>query len=437
MAKAPPPTIAIEFVPVGDLSPYERNSRKHGADQVANIVKLITEFGWTRPILRDDKGTILAGHGALMAAKEIYAVGGRIRMFDGTAVPKGAVPAITARGWSAKQKRAYVIADNRIGEQSTWDKDALRFELDWLKGQDFDMDLTMFSSADLRGLFAGADGKTDPDDVPAVEKTPVAKPGDIWLLGEHRIACGDCTDKALIERLFAGATPHLMVTDPPYGVEYDAAWRLERGLNKAHQKRAEGKVLNDDRADWREAWALFPGAVAYVWHASLKADDVLLSLKACEFEPRAHLIWSKPSILIGRGNYQWQHEPCWYVVRKGRTAHWEGDRKQSTVWDIQNMHATQGSVDDGKTEHSTQKPVECMERPIRNNSKVGDFVYEPFSGSGTTIIAAQKTARKCLAVELNPLYVDLAIRRWQAFTGLSAKREGDGVTFDQLLPVAA
>jgi len=217
-----------------------------------------------------------------------------------------------------------------------------------------------------------------------------------------------------------------IVTDPPYGVEYDADWR-----NKA--KRADGTpigagatgvVMNDDRADWAEAWALFPGDVAYVWCAGTKSHVVAMSLEACNFEMRSMIVWAKSNFAIGRSHYHEQKEPCWYAVRKGKTGHWGGDRKQTTLWQIPKPQKSE-------TGHSTQKPIECMKRPIENNSSQGQAVYEPFSGSGTTIIAAETTGRSCHAIELSPAYVDVAVLRWQAFTGLQATLDG-GETFDAL-----
>jgi DNA modification methylase len=186
--------------------------------------------------------------------------------------------------------------------------------------------------------------------------------------------------------------------------------------------RATGEVLNDDRADWREAWALFPGEVAYVWHGALHAPLVAQSLEAAGFAIRAQIIWDKTGLVIGRGDYHWQHEPCWYAVRKAGKGHWAGDRKQTTVWAIPHQKSETG--------HGTQKPVACMLRPIENNSSPGQAIYEPFSGSGTTIIAAEMSGRACHAVELNPAYVDVAVQRWQAFTGQAAVLESTGETFD-------
>ena len=223
--------------------------------------------------------------------------------------------------------------------------------------------------------------------------------------------------------VLAGATPHLMVTDPPYGVEYDPGWREKAGVAGAGY--AKGKVLNDDNADWREAWALFPGDVAYVWHAGLFAGVVGESLIATKFKLRSQIIWDKGQLVMSRGDYHWQHEPWWYAVREGKTGHWAGDRKQVTVWQIEKPRKSE-------TGHGTQKPVDCMRIPIENNSQPGDAVYEPFSGSGTTIIAAEMTGRSCYAVELNPAYVDVAVRRWQEFTGKDAVLEASGQTFEAL-----
>jgi len=213
-----------------------------------------------------------------------------------------------------------------------------------------------------------------------------------------------------------------MVTDPPYGVDYDPKWRLDAGVNKPWQTRAEGKVKNDDQVDWSPAWDLFSGDVAYVWHAGSHASAVQTSLESAGFAIRCQIIWAKPSLVIGRGHYHWQHEPCWYAVRSKSTGYWAGDRRQSTLWQIANMHRTQGKVDDGKTIHGTQKPVECMRRPILNNSRPKDAVYDPFLGSGTTLIACETEGRKCYGMEIEPLYVDVCVARWQAATGKKGVR---------------
>lgn len=398
------------------LIPYARNSRTHSDAQVAKIAASIREFGFLNPIIVDGANGIIAGHGRVLAAQKLGL---------------DTLPVIEAAHLTEAQKRAYVIADNRLALDAGWDNDMLKVELSDLQADGFNLELTGFSLDEIAAFLVDpTEGLTDPDAVPDVPEVPVSVLGDIWVLGKHRIACGSSTDAHTVEAVLAGVKPHLMVTDPPYGVEYDPKWRLEAGINKAHQKRAEGVVMNDDRSDWREAWALFPGAVAYVWHGALHAANVAESLEASGFQIRSQIIWAKSSLVMGRGHYHWQHEPCWYAARG--TASWAGDRKQSTLWQIQNMHRTQGNVDDGKTNHSTQKPIECMKRPIENNSSPGQAVYEPFSGSGTTIIAGEMTGRCVYAIELNPAYVDVAVTRWQDFTGQTATLEGDGRTFDEL-----
>jgi DNA modification methylase len=311
-----------------------------------------------------------------------------------------------------------------------WDDNLLASEIMGLQEDEFDLSLVGFSDEEIKRLLAlhdAAQGLTDPDAIPEVPAEPVSILGDLWALGRHRLVCGDSTDADTVAKCLGGVEPHLMVTDPPYGVEYDANWRNEadRANGKAYGARAIGKVLNDSRADWSETWALFPGDVAYVWHAGNMAHVVAESLLKTGWGIRSQIIWAKSQFVIGRGHYHPHHEPCWYAVRdkSGATGHWQGDRKQSTLWQIDKPQKSE-------TGHSTQKPVECMKRPIENNSSPGQAVYEPFSGSGTTIIAAEMTGRVCHAIELSPAYVDVAIQRWQQFTGKAATM--DGVSFDDL-----
>jgi DNA modification methylase len=398
---------------VADLIPYARNSRTHSDEQVAQIAASIREFGFTNPVLVDGERGIIAGHGRVLAARKLGL---------------DEVPVIELTHLTEAQRRAYVIADNKLALNAGWDMDLLKVELGGLQADGFDLGLTGFSGDELAGLFAeSTDGLTDPDEVPEVPVDPVSALGDVWVLGRHRIVCGDCTDALVVDKALNGVKPHLMVTDPPYGVVYDADWRNKamRADGSPIAGRAVGKVLNDDRADWREAWALFPGDVAYIWHAGNMAHIVADSLLASGFGIRAQIIWAKSQFVIGRGHYHPHHEPCWYAVREkqGATGHWNGDRKQSTLWQIDKPRKSE-------TGHSTQKPVECMKRPIENNSSPGQAVYEPFSGSGTTIIAAEMTGRSCHAIELNPAYVDVAIKRWQDFTGQQATLEADGRAFD-------
>ena len=297
----------------------------------------------------------------------------------------------------------------------------LHLELKDLAALGADLKMLGFAKGELAKALTPADfsGLTDEDEVPALSDKSITRLGDIWCLGQHRIACGDSTDAATVRALLGSVAPDLMVTDPPYGVNYDPEWRHRAGVNKSTRT---GKVENDGRADWEEAWALFPGNIAYVWHGALHASTVAASLERQGFTIRAQIVWAKERLVIGRGDYHWQHEPCWYAVRtKGN---WTGDRKQTTLWSIPSKDQ------DAETIHGTQKPVECMRRPIINNTSPGQCVYEPFLGSGTTLIAAESCGRTCLAVELSPAYVDVAVRRWQAFTGKMAIRESDGVAFN-------
>ena len=252
---------------------------------------------------------------------------------------------------------------------------------------------------------------TDPDDVPELPDVPYVQPGELWRLGRHRILCGDSTNAEDVARLLDGAKPALTVTDQPFGVSFDPSQRAGA--------RRKGLVTNDDRADWREAWALSPSDVLYVWHSGIHAVEVGAGIEASGFRIRSQIIWAKPALVMGRGSYHWQHEPCFYAVREGATAGWIGDRKQSTLWEVPNVHPTRGTSDDMITDHGTQKPVEVMARPIRNHT--GD-VYEPFSGSGSSLIAAEQLGRRCYAMEIEPKYVQMAIERWQAYTGGLAER---------------
>ncbi len=399
--------------PIESLIPYARNARTHSDAQIAQIAASIQEFGWTNPILVDGSNGIIAGHGRVLAARKLGL---------------SEVPVIELSHLTEAQKRAYIIADNKLALNAGWDDELLKVEFEELKLEDFDLELTGFTLDEIAALAPEEipAGKTDEDYVPEVQPEPISKLGDVWICGKHRVMCGDCTDALVVEKVLNGVLPHLMVTDPPYGVEYDADWRNKaiRSDGTPFGGRAIGKVSNDSRSDWRDAWALFPGDVAYVWHADRHASEVQESLEASKFTIRCQIIWAKTRFAIGRGDYHWQHEPCWYAVRNGRTGHWAVGRDQSTLWTISHSKSETG--------HSTQKPVECMRRPIENNSSPGQAIYEPFSGSGTTIIAAEMTGRCAYAIEVDPRYVDVSVRRWQEFTGNEAVLESDGRTFAEV-----
>jgi DNA modification methylase len=404
IGKSSPDALRLEHWPLDRLVPSARNARTHGPAQVAEIAGSIRAFGFTNPILAGADGDIIAGHGRLAAAR-------LLGLAD--------VPVIPLRGLSEVQRRQLMLADNRIALNAGWNAEMLNLELKDLSVMGADLEALGFTAQELAAaLHQGREGLTDENEVPNIAEVPVSVAGDIWCLGTHRIVCGDSTDAQVVKALLGGVVPILMVTDPPYGVQYDPEWRHRAGVNKSSRV---GQVRNDERADWSAAWALFPGTIAYVWHGALHATTVAESLAREGFTIRSQIIWAKERLVIGRGDYHWQHEPCWYAVRS--KGNWTGDRKQTTLWTIPS------GGQDTDTIHGTQKPVECMRRPMLNNSSPGQAVYEPFLGSGTTLIAAQTSGRNCFAIELDPRYVDVAVKRWQAFTGEPARLLADDRTF--------
>jgi DNA modification methylase len=387
----------IEQRPIGNIRPYESNPRTND-DAVGPVAESIRQFGFRQPIVIDGEGVIICGHTRYRAAMKL-----------GLAQ----VPVHVARDLSSEQIRAYRIADNKTSELASWNMDLLGVELADLRSADIDWSLLGFDEDELARLLEPdtSNGLTDPEAVPPLPETATTRTGDLWILGRHRLLCGDSTNASDVERLLDGSVPPLMVTDPPYGVEYDPSWRADAGINRNTGKM--GTVSNDDRADWTEAWRLFPGDVAYVYHAGVHAATVQGSLQSAGFAIRSQIVWAKDRMALSRGDYHWQHEPCWYAVREGASGNRTDDRSQTTLWPIP-------ARDDAGHGHGTQKPVECMARPIRNHTCMS--VYEPFSGSGTTIIAAERLGRSCFAMEVDPRYCDVAVRRWEEFTGQKAQR---------------
>lgn len=385
----------IDYLPITSVKPYQNNPRnnKDAIDKVADSIKA---FGWQQPIVVDGNNIIIVGHTRYQAAQKLGL---------------STVPVLVASDLSPEQVKAYRIADNKVGEIAEWDNDLLKIEFNDLQDMHFDLSLTGFDKTEIDQFLIdpeSIENDTDPQIERAAElrKHFAVEPGQIWALGEHRILCGDSTDSKSVSKLFRDDHPNMMVTDPPYGVEYDASWRSS--LHDGKGNPATGKVLNDNMPDWREAYLLFPGAIAYIWHTSLYAGVVYESISTCGFDIRNLIIWKKSNFAISRGHYHHQFEPCLYAVRKGKTASWIGDRKQSTVWDIDKQQKSE-------TGHSTQKPLECMARPIRNHDS--EWIYDPFAGSGTTIIACENLHRKCLAIELNPDYVAVILQRYLDHTG--------------------
>jgi DNA modification methylase len=410
------PAERIERWPIERLIPYANNARVHSEADIDKLADAIRKWGWTMPVLVDEEGNLLAGHGRLRAAAKLGLT---------------SIPVIVARSWSQEDKRAYRLADNQLADRGSWDLDLLRNEIQDLGFADFDLGLIGFEPDRLEDILkgVGSSGLTDPDSVPEITDQPLSRLGDIWLLGNHRVGCGDSTSAVDVMPVLAGSQPHLMVADPPYGVGYDPSWRARRNLSS--DRLAQGKVLNDDRADWRQAYALFPGDAAYVWFGALHCDVVAAGLAACGLQLRAQIVWVKQHFTLSRGDYHWKHETCWYAVREGKASHWQGDRTQTTVWEIANNNPFGNRQREQSWGHGTQKPVECMRRPIANNSRPGQAIYDPFLGSGTSLIAAEMTGRICYGLELNPAYVDVIVQRWELFTGRAARHQASGQSFDE------
>jgi len=384
---------------------HPKNPNEHSEEQIRLLAKIINHQGWRNPIVVSRRSNfIVAGHARLKAALHLKVE---------------SVPVDFQDFENEADEYAHLVADNRIAELAEADNSLIAELIAELEAQGLSAELAGFTSEDLESLIKDIgidegeeDSEINEELADQLEDKWGVKEGQLWQLGEHKIICGDSTSEEVVSKLLGDEKPNLMVTDPPYGVNYDANWRNE--TLEFFEGRATGKVLNDDNADWSEAWNLFEGDVAYVYHAYVKADIVARNLQELGFEIRSQIIWNKNQLAFSRCHYHPKHEPCWYVVRKGKQANWQGDRTQSTVWDIPKPQKSE-------TGHSTQKPVECMARPIRNNSAPGDLVYEPFSGSGTTIMACENLQRKCRAIELNAGYVAIAIERWHEATGKEPK----------------
>ena len=424
--------IQIESWPIERLIPRANNPRTHSREQVANIAASIREWGWTNPILVGADDDIIAGHARLLAAR-------KLGMTE--------VPVIVLGHLSPAQRRALVIADNQLAiTGSGWDEELLRIELATLHEEAFDLDLVGFDDVELARLLEAQDaapGLMDADAVPEVQQDPVARPGDVFLLGKHRVICGDCTNPEVVARLLGDVKPFLLVCDPPYGISLDSEWRDRAGLNghgaaePSYMKHRtaghnETTISGDTRADWSEAFELVPSLeVAYVWHASVYTREVLNGLLRIGFLYPQQIIWNKGRIVLTRTHYWYQHEPCWYVRKVN--APWHGKAGQnSTIWDSPSPKFIMGGSDEEKFDHPTQKPMEVMRRPILNHTLPGEAVYDCFLGSGTTLIAAEETGRICYGSELDPKYVDVIVRRWQGYTGKQAVLDGDRRTFDEI-----
>ncbi|MDE3023331.1 MAG: site-specific DNA-methyltransferase [Pseudomonadota bacterium] len=398
----------VEYREIGSLIPYIRNARTHSDSQVAQIAASIQEFGWTNPILVDGENGIIAGHGRVLAARKLG---------------MDKVPVIELAGLSKAQKRAYILADNKLSLNAGWDDEMLSIELGELDMEGFDLDLIGFSEDELATLLNkpdGTTGLTDEDETPEVPDNPVSQPGDIWILGKHRVMCGDSTSLADVETLCNGVAVDMLLTDPPYNVAYEG--KTKDAL----------KIQNDSMSDnqfrqfLRDAFStantvMKPGSVFYIWHADSEGYNFRGAAKDAGWIVRQCLIWKKQTMVMGRQDYHWKHEPCLYGWKDGAGHLWAADRKQTTILEFDRPSRN--------AEHPTMKPVALFEYQMLNNTKGGDMVLDSFGGSGTTLIAAEKNGRYARIMELDPKYCDVIVKRWQDFTGQEARLESNGCSF--------
>jgi len=393
-------------VKVSKLKKNPNNPRQIKGEKLERLKKSVAGFQKMmslRPLIVDENNVVLGGNMRLAAIKALGL----------KEIPDEWVK--LAADLTPDEKAQFIITDNSAFGEYDWD--AIANEWSDYPLADWGLDVPDFEAVEEAGT---ADAEPQMDKAAELNKKWKVRTGDLWQIGSHRLICGDSTAAETVLRLLDGAKPNLMVTDPPYGVEYDAEWR--EGCDLGVGERSKGKVVNDDRDDWTDAYRLFEGDVAYIWHASQRCVPVGLNLMESGFDLRYQIIWKKQHFALSRGHYHWQHEPCWYVVRQGKQAHWiSEDRTQSSVWDISNNNSFghEGAVEE-TFGHSTQKPLECMARPIRNHE--GD-VYEPFAGSGTTLVACQNLNRKCYAIEISENYCAVILERMlTAFPDIEIKR---------------
>ena len=395
-----------KIVSVEDLIPYALNSRTHSDAQVAQLAASIREFGFTNPVLVDDANNLIAGHGRLLAAR-------KLKMDQ--------VPAIVVAGLDDRKRRALVIADNKLALNAGWDEDALRVELEDLAG-DFG-ELMGFSQDELVALLKnaeGTDGLTDEDAVPEVPAVPVTVEGDVWLLGRHRLMCGDSTSIDHLESLCEGQLVDMWLTDPPYNVAYEGGTKEKLTIKNDSMSNDTFRQFLRDAYSAADA-VMKKGAVFYIWHADSEGYNFRGAASDVGWPIRQCLIWKKSSLVMGRQDYHWMHEPCLYGWKEGAAHLWATDRKQTTILEF--------AKPSRNGEHPTMKPVELFEYQMLNNTKGSDVVLDSFAGSGTTAIACEKHGRLARLMELDPRYCDVIIKRWQEFTGQQATLETTEKTF--------
>ena len=406
---------AIETWPLARLQPYAKNAKMHGADQVAKIAASMAAFGWTVPCLVADDGELIAGHGRVLAAMQLGLL---------------EAPVIVLGHLTEAQRRAYRIADNKLTERGTWDEALLSAELTDLLGEDFDLSLIGFDDAELEALLAGEAGpeiafQEGEDAVPDAPETPISRPGDLWILGKHRLLCGDATVATDVERLLDGTQADLCFCDPPYNVDYAGGAGAEKtGKGRRIKNDALGDAFGQFLQDACVLINLNTQGAVYICMSSSELHTLQAAFKAAGGHWSTFVIWAKDRFTLGRADYQRQYEPILYGWPENAKRHWCGDRDQGDVWNIQ--RATKNDL------HPTMKPVTLVERAIRNSSRRGDLVFDPFGGSGTTLIAAEKTGRYASLIELDPKYVDVIVRRWQAFTGREAQLSETGQRFEDV-----
>ena len=411
------PADKVERRDVASLVPYAKNARTHSAAQVAAIAASIREWGWTVPVLVDEAGGIIAGHGRILAAQKLGIT---------------EVPVMVATGWTEAQKRAYVIADNKLALNAGWDDELLKLELGDLRDLDFDLSLTGFSDDELAELTLEDEGRgSDPIVVPEPPRNPVSRLGDLWLLGDHRLLCGDSTNTDEVRRLMNNERAVLFATDPPYLVDYDGSnhptrnkdWSPSYGVT--WDDASQGAELYDGFIAAAIAEAITEDAAWYCWHASRRQA----MLEACWERAGAfvhqQIIWAKDRGVLTRSEYLWKHEPCFFGWMKGKRPSRVSDERLSSTWEIASLYG------EDRPDHPTPKPLDCFGIPMRQHVVRGGLCYEPFCGSGTQIMAGVENDRRVFAMEISPAYVDVAIERWQAATGREAVLDQEGTTFAQ------
>ena len=397
----------LERLPLDRLIPYANNSRTHSEEQVAQIAASIREFGFTNPILIDAEDGIIAGHGRVLAARKLG---------------MAEVPCIRLGHLTEAQRRAYVIADNKLALNAGWDEELLRVELEGLKSLDFDTSLTGFTEDELAALLSIStiDPQTDPDETPETPINPVSVLGDVWVLGKHRVACGDSNNIDAVQELMNGDLADLLLTDPPYNVAYEGGTADQLTIKNDDMNDAEFRQFLRDVYTTADA-AMKPGAVFYIWHSDSEGYNFRGAAFDVDWKVRQCLIWNKSSMVLGRQDYHWKHEPCLYGWKEGAAHFWGSDRKQTTVLDFNKPNRN--------GEHPTMKPVELFQYQVENSSRPGGVVLDLFGGSGTTLVACELTGRIARLMELDPKYTDVIVQRWQNLTGKEAVHAKTGETF--------